>query len=299
MTHAVLAFSLLLAILSDFPAARTQTGSNRQSGPQNRDVYVSVLDKSGKAVPGLSADDFTVREDGNAREVLKAGPATAPLTVSLLVDDSAAAQPVIQFYRDGLSGFIDALDGKAEIALATIGDRPTSVVDYTQSAVALKKAVTRIFARQGAGAYLMDAIVDVAKGLQKREGPRPVIVAITIEDGPEFSNRYYEPVLEELQKSGATLHVLAIGTPSSSQDDEMRNRNIVIAEGTSRTGGRRDQVLAAMALPEALKQLAVELNNQYVVTYVRPEMLIPPQKVDVAVTQPGLTVRAPKRLSGR
>ena len=165
--------------------------------------------------------------------------------------------------------------------------------------MALKKAVTRIFARQGAGAYLLDAIVDVSKGLQKREGARPVIVAITIEDGPEFSNRYYEPVLEELQKSGATLHVLAIGTPSSSQEDEMRNRNMVIAEGTARTGGRREQVLAAMALPEALKQLATELNNQYVVTYVRPEMLIPPQKIEVAVTQPGLTVRAPKRLSGR
>ena len=231
--------------------------------------------------------------------MLKAGPATTPLTISLLIDDTQAAQPAIQFLRDGLNGFIDAMDGKAEIALATVGDRPTSVIDYTQSAVALKKGVTRIFSRQGSGAYLLDAIVEISRGLQKREGARPVIVAITMEDGPEFSNRYYEPVLEELLKSGATLHVLAIGSPSSSLDDEMRNRNIVIAEGTSRTGGRREQVLAMMAIPEVLKQLAVELTNQYVVTYARPEMLIPPQKMDVGVSQPGLTVRAPKRLSGR
>jgi hypothetical protein len=191
------------------------------------------------------------------------------------------------------------MEGKAEMALATIGERPTSIVDYTQSAVALKKGITRIFSRQGAGAYLMDGIVEVSRGLQKREGARPAIVALTVENGPEFSNRFYESVLEELQKSRATLHVLAIGNPSSSQADEMRHRNMVIAEGTERTGGRRDQILAVSAISERLKQLAAELKGQYVVTYSRPETLIPPEKIEVAVTRTELTVRAPRWLSGQ
>jgi hypothetical protein len=41
-----------------------------------------------------------------------------------------------------------------------------------------------------------------------------------------------------------------------------------------------------------MRQLAAELANQYVVTYARPETLIPPEKVSVTVTRPGLTVRA-------
>ena len=53
---------------------------------------------------------------------------------------------------------------------------------------------------------------------------------------------------------------------ASSMSDEMRNRDIVIAEGTSRTGGRRDQVLALSGLPDKLKQAADELINQYVVS---------------------------------
>jgi hypothetical protein len=44
-----------------------------------------------------------------------------------------------------------------------------------------------------------------------------------------------------------------------------------------------------------MKQLANELLKQYVVTYARPETLIPPEKVVVSVTRPGLTARARTR----
>ena len=72
-----------------------------------------------------------------------------------------------------------------------------------------------------------------------------------------------------------------------------------IAEGTSLTGGRRDQILAESGLSDRMAQLADELTSQYLVAYSRPEQLIPPEKLDVSVTKPGLTVRAPKRLPAR
>ena len=50
----------------------------------------------------------------------------------------------------------------------------------------------------------------------------------------------------------------------------MRNRNQVVALGTERTGGRRDQVLALTGAASELKQIADELLNQYVVTYAPP-----------------------------
>ena len=272
---------------------------SRATDARTRDIYVSALDGDGKPVSGMTAADFLVREDGVAREVLKAVPATDQLTISILVDDSQAASDAIPHLRDGLPAFVDRLNGKAEIALASVGERPTPLVDYTTSTEALKKGITRIFARPGSGAYLLDAIVDVSKGLQKREAKRPTIVVLTMENGPEFSNRYYQPVLEELQKSKAALHVLAVGTPSDDLSEEMRNRNLVIAEGTSRTGGRRDQLLSVISIPDRLKQLADELLNQYVVTYSAPETLIPPEKVDVSTKRSGVTVRARTRLAGQ
>jgi Ca-activated chloride channel homolog len=301
MTHKFAAL-LTSTVLACVGAAITIEGqrSQRPSESRSRQVYVSVVDNSGKPVTGLTAADFSVREEGATREVLNAGPATDPITIAIGVDDSEASRQYIQFFRDALTGFVKKLDGKAQIALTTFGERPTVLVDYTDSTAALQKGITRIFARQGGGAYLLEALVELSQGMQRRENaPRKAIVIITVEAGPEFSNLYSKNVLDALKRGGATLHVLAMGTPSSSDSDEMRNRNISIAEGTELTGGRREQVLAESGLGDRLLQLADELTNQYVVSYSRPESLIPPEKLQVTVTKPGLTVRAPKRAAGK
>jgi VWFA-related protein len=287
MKYRLLSLSLATALLVVVPALRAQT--------KPTDIYAGVVDKDGKPVAGLTAADFRVREDNTVREVLKAGEATEPLTIALLVDDSQASQPAIQMIREALDGFIPALAGKGEIALTTFGDRPEIAVDYTSDQKKLLDGAHRIFARPGAGAYLMDAIMDVCKGLQKREAKRAHIVVLAIDREVEFSNRHYEEVLAALDKAHATLHAITLGQPGTSQVDEMRNRNAVIANGTERTGGRRDNVLALTGAALHMKQLAEELAHQYVVTYARPDTMIPPEKIEVTVGTPALTVHARTR----
>jgi VWFA-related protein len=259
------------------------------------DIYVSVVNNKGEPAAGLTAEDFRVREDGVAREVLKVGTATEPLSVALLVDDSQAAQPALLMIREAMDTFFKSLDGKAEIALVTFGERPVFVVDYTTDQKKLHDGAQRIFPRSGAGAYLMDAVVEVSKGMVKRKPRRPVIAVLMMDGAVEFSNLYYLNVVDQVDKAAAALHVIALGQPGTSLSDEVRNRNQVVAVGTERTGGRRDQVLALTAAAQQMKQLANELLNQYVVTYGRPDTLIPPEKIEVTVTTPGLTARARTR----
>jgi VWFA-related protein len=282
-----------LAAIAVTAALALPSTAHAQAKPT--DIYVTVVDSKGEPAPGLTADDFRVREDGTAREVLKAGAATEPLTVALLIDDSQAASPALQMMREAVEVFITSLAGKAEITVVSIGERPTIAVDYTTDQKRLLDGAKRIFPRSGAGGYLMDAIVDVSRGMQKRKAARPVIAVLMMENSVEFSNRHYDNVLSELAKGGAALHVVSLGQPSGSLSDELRNRDQVVATGTERTGGRRENVLALTAAAPKMKQLAQELLNQYVVTYARPDTLIPPEKIEVTVTRPGLTARARTR----
>jgi VWFA-related protein len=297
MAQAARGLSTLLAVCSFVAVAAAQTPP-RGADVRNREIYVSVLDNKGVPVTGLTPADLVVKEDGAVREVLDVKPADAPLQIALLIDDSAAASEATSYLREGLTAFLERMRGRAEIGLITVGERPTVLAPYTTDTAILNKHVGRIFPRSQSGAYLLDAIVDASKALAKREAARPVILALTFE-GVEHSNMHYEVVLRELMKSGAALHVIAIGTPSGSMDDEMRNRGQVLAEGTVRTGGRRDQVLAVSGIPDKLKQAADELLNQYVVTYGRPDKLIPPDKITVSTTRPNVTVRARTRVANR
>ncbi len=284
--YGLLCCPLLTAAVAAVPGFQGQPTDSRTN-----DIYVGVVDGKGNAVTGLTAADFAVREDGVAREVLRVGPAKEPLDIVLLVDDSQAATASIPHLRDGLTKFIDRMQGRAKIGIVTFGERPTSIVEATTDSAALKKGVGRIFARPGSGAYLLEGISEVTKGFRLRESKRPVIIALTVE-GIEFSNLQHEKVLADLLASGAALHALAIGTPAPTTTDELRNRGVVLADGTDWTGGRRDQLLSPMAIEERLLQVAGELLNQYAVTYGRPESLVPPEKVQVTVNKPGLTARA-------
>lgn len=288
----------VLLVSSVAAAAAAQTPA-RATDARTRQIYVSAVDSRGQPVTGLTAADFVVREDGVAREVVDARTATAPLHVVLLVDDSTATTDATVYIREGLQAFVERLHGKGSIELMTFGDRPTVVVPFTDDTEALKQQIARIFPRPGAGAYLLDAIRDATRSLARRKTERPAIVALTFERAVDYSNLQYQQVLEALRESGAALHVLAVGTPSASLSDEMRNRNIVIGEGPDTSGGRRDQVLAVSGIPETLKETADELAQQYVLTYQQPDRLVPPKKIEVSTPRRDVVVRARARLPER
>jgi VWFA-related protein len=261
-----------------------------QSAGRERAIYTSVVDKDGEPVTGLGAGDFLVREDGVQREVLRVTPATEPIDIALLVDNSQAATNDIRNIRDALIKFVQQMHEGNDLAIVGLADRPTIFQDYTRNTELLIAAIGRLFAQPGAGMTLLDALVEVSRGLERREATRAAIVPV-LTDGAEFSNRHYRQVVDALKSGGAALHVVTIGTFPTSMDDAIRNRASTLDEGPRVTGGQRLSVLSSMALETVLTRLGRELSNQYKVVYGRPESLLQPEAVTVTVNKPGLTAR--------
>lgn len=288
--------SLSLAIAATAPcvvaAVLLPSTPAQDARARERGMYVSVVNRDGTPVTDLSAREFVVREDGVAREVLMAERADDPITIALLVDNSQAATPVMADVRRALKAFVERMGGANPIAVTTVAERPTIVQDYTLLVPQLTRGVERIFPVPGSGAYLLQALREVSTGFTRRDFDRGVMLAITTE-GPEFSDLDYEQVLPSLRQSGAALNAFVFHASSAPDpaSDSVRNRALVLDLGPRLTGGRRENLLSSMALDGALAKLADQLANEYRITYGRPESLIPPEKIEVSVTRPGLDAR--------
>jgi VWFA-related protein len=139
----------------------TLTGFGIRTSAQNREtreraLFVSAVDKDGEPVAGLGPEAFVVREDGVRREVLRVSRATEPIDIALLVDNSTAASDEITFLREALSKFVAKMAPGNNIAVITLADRPTIVVDYTNDTKRLGDAVGRLFSMPGSGMTLLD-----------------------------------------------------------------------------------------------------------------------------------------------
>jgi VWFA-related protein len=272
-------------------AVATGPRLDAQPGAGDRALFVSAVDKQGVPVPDLGPDAFIVKEDGARREILRVQRATEPIGISVLLDNSQAANDAVTYMRRELPAFIKALTPANQISLVSLADRPTILNPFTSDTNALIKRADGIFSLRNTGATFMDALFEVSQGLASRDFERAAIVAIVV-DGTEFTNRYSKDVIAEMKRAGVALHLVAIGTfELDPQDHAVRERSMLVPNGPKETGGALYTMVSPNGIGQALQKIARDLTSQYKVVYSRPERTVPPQKIEVESAREGLTVR--------
>ncbi len=160
MRHRLHVCALAAAVLASSAPAFAQA--------DERIIYASVVDRNGAPVLNLTEKDFVVREDGQAREILRVTKDTDPLQIALLIDNSRAMRNQIADLRRATAAFVDNIREGVQIALITLGERPTIAVPYTTDRDALKASINRLFATSDSGNYLLDGIAETSEGFEKR-----------------------------------------------------------------------------------------------------------------------------------
>lgn len=291
--------------LSSGPSAlRAEAVSPSQQG---RLVIVTAVDRRGAPVAGLTGADFRVRENGRDRPVLDATIATTPMTIALMIDDNGVG---LQSIREGAARFVSRLSGRATIALFTTSGRTLRSLDYTDSTASLIGAINKTYARNTPGSFFTDGIVDVANELRAVEARRPVIVSIGVEGQEDFSDTRPPDVMAALQRSGAQVYLIRLGTPTIPQHpdalspyprddsllDEQVRFNAVLAQAPARTGGRIEQLMIHSGIPQMMEALAAELLAQYELTYATADPTGVDLRFEVSSSQRDVRVRGPQRI---
>lgn len=263
------------------------TGAARPSADVIRTVYFSAVDAKGVHVTDLTAADLAVKEGGKDRVIEEVKLATAPMQVSILVDDGGTGG-----FQAAVSQFIQATFGRAEYAIRVLQPQAIKVVDFTKSGDELRTALGRMGQR---GRIVPDkeqiiaGVFDAAKELRQREARRPSIIALTVTGEKALADTADE-TLNALKASGASLNVIYLTGVELGQ---------VLGDGPKQSGGLIEQVTGQVVLGPTLKKVADNLLNQYVLTYTLPDGTKLNEKLSLSTSRKDVKLIAPTKLRDR
>src|SRR5262245_43748908 len=275
-----------LLMLSGLSAALAVSAIGRAAAGAEvvRTVYFSALDAKGVAVTDLTAADLAVKEGGKERAIKAVGPATAPMQVSILVDDGGSGG-----FQGPVGQFLQSLLGHGQFAIRAMNPQPSKLTDFTEDPAALQTALNGIGPRgriAGVSDQMMEAVAEAARELQRRKAARPAIVVLTV-SGEAAQSDQAEPALNTLKASGASLNVVHIAGLTLGQ---------VLGDGPSRSGGMVQQIGGGVVPGPVLAKVADNLLHQYVLTYTLPDGVKPNEKLSLTTSRKGLTLLAPSRV---
>ena len=227
-------------------------------------LLVTVREKNGQFVTGLSRDDFRVYEDDALQDIQvfeKEGNVQSSL--GMLVDTSGSMVDVLPSMRRGIRDFANALPRSDEFFVVSFGARAQLIHKSTESQRRLEENLELL--RAFGTSRLFDSLLFSSERIRASERPRKAVIVFTdgIFTDENDGSSPYTRVIEEVQRSSVLLYFIVIGP------EILVDRNTVeslsnISGGRSLYVSKNDSVLAA------LEQVRAELSRQYYLGYYAP-----------------------------
>jgi Ca-activated chloride channel family protein len=227
---------------------------------------VTVTDRRGQVIPGLTADDFEVVEDGRPQSIAYlaqgAGAEAPDLHAGLLLDTSGSMTADLELARSAAIKFLNRLPEARDLTLV---DFDTEVRASRFSQADFPRLVERIRTRKSDGfTALYDAFAVYLQRSAENPG-RSVLVTFT-DGGDSRSSMSYDDVIDMVKGATATIYVVGL---LEHQPAATRNmQRLRLQRIADESGGQAIFPFSMKQIESAYDQIVAELKGQYSLGYV-------------------------------
>ena len=171
---------------------------------------VTVLDRSGKFIPGLNQKDFKIFENGVEQKIEIFNSVEHPFTVVLLLDMSNSTQFQITEIQDAAIKFVNQLRRDDKVMVVSFDDKVHVLSQATNNRNTLRNAILRT--DFGGGTSLYEAVdTSINQFLRGIEGRKAVVL---FTDGVDTTSRRadYQSTIREAEEADAIIYPLRYDT---------------------------------------------------------------------------------------
>ena len=231
-------------------------------------THVSVRDKSGHSVSGLTKDDFTVLDEGTEQPIVFfSEESNQPLRMAIVADRSRSVQKVLSLAKTAARNFFSSVlrPNRDRACVVAFDSGVYLTQDFTDDPNVLANALSRVTAEGGTSIF--DAIYKVSRDkLSGTDQARRMILLIT--DGDDTTSRAsIEQALEMALKNNVTVYALRLPDENSLNNRDLRGKP-VLDRLTQTTGGRQFHFDGDESqLTRFFDALQSEMRSQYSIGY--------------------------------
>lgn len=256
-------------------------------------IGVTVVDRRGNLVTGLTGDDFQILEDGKRQDLLYFaagdGDAAPAMHLGLMLDASGSMQADMRLAQGAAIKFLNMLPAADDITLVDF-DTQVRITRYPQRD--FPRLVERIRQRKPGGwTALYDALGTFLDGADQQDG-RTVMVMYT-DGGDTRSALTLTDTLTLLKASQVTVYAIGLvdNTGSARQQLQMTLRQIA-----ETTGGQAFFPTTMNDVEGTYEKVLAEIRGQYHLGYQSANTATDGawRRVEIKPKRPDLRVRARK-----
>ncbi|HEY2906964.1 MAG TPA: VWA domain-containing protein [Vicinamibacterales bacterium] len=241
-----------------------------RSGVDLVTMGVTVSDKKGNLVTGLSREDFEIIEDGRKQTISEfasgdqtgGADAVPPMHLGLMLDTSESMDEDMKFTKTAAVKFLNTLLDAVDVTVVDF-DTEVRLARYGQNDFA--RLIERIRQRKATGwTALYDAIGVYLDGAAGQDGRK--IMLLYTDGGDTRSSTSFRELLDLLRASDVTVY--AIGELEHQSSSGALEARTVLQQIAETTGGQAFFPLSVKQLDEIYEKVLAQIRAQYTIGYL-------------------------------